>query len=59
MTSVLNRPMIVSASAYFIAVIPLMAAFGNHGLWLGLLFSFIVRGVTLGWKYPRLEAAAR
>jgi MATE family multidrug resistance protein len=36
-----------------------MAAFGNHGLWLGLLFSFIVRGATLGWKYPGLEAAAR
>ena len=55
----MRNMMIVSASAYFIAVIPLMAAFGNHGLWLGLLFSFIVRGVTLGWKYPRLEAAAR
>ena len=55
----MRNMMIVSASAYFIAVIPLMAAFGNHGLWLGLLFSFVVRGVTLGWKYPRLEAAAR
>lgn len=55
----MRNMMIVSAGAYFIAVIPLMAAFGNHGLWLGLLFSFIVRGVTLGWKYPRLEAAAR
>jgi MATE family multidrug resistance protein len=32
--------------------------FGNHGLWIGLLFSFVVRGVTLGWKYPGLEAAA-
>lgn len=36
-------------------LVPLM---GNHGLWLSLLVSFVVRGVTLGWKYPALEAAA-
>lgn len=55
----MRNMMIVSALAYFGAVIPLMWAFGNHGLWLGLLFSFVVRGVTLGWKYPALEASAR
>lgn len=54
----MRNMMIVSAIAYFAAVIPLMAVFGNHGLWMGLLFSFVVRGVTLGWKYPALEAAA-
>lgn len=55
----MRNMMVVSAIAYFGAVIPLMWAFGNHGLWIGLLFSFIVRGVTLGWKYPGLEAEAR
>jgi MATE family multidrug resistance protein len=55
----MRNMMVISAIAYFASVIPLMAAFGNHGLWLGLLFSFIVRGATLGWKYPGLEAAAR
>ena len=55
----MRNMMVISAVAYFAAVIPLMAVFGNHGLWLGLLFSFVVRGVTLGWKYPGLEAAAR
>lgn len=54
----MRNMMIVSTIAYFAAVIPLMAFFGNHGLWLGLLFSFVVRGVTLGWKYRELEAAA-
>ncbi|WP_439155549.1 MATE family efflux transporter [Yoonia sp.] len=54
----MRNMMIVSAIAYFAAVIPLMAAFGNHGLWLGLLFSFVVRGATLGWKYPALERQA-
>lgn len=57
-TKDMRNMMIVSAIAYFAAVIPLMAAFGNHGLWLGLLFSFVVRGVTLGWKYPALERQA-
>lgn len=51
--------MLVSTILYFAAVIPLMAMFGNHGLWLGLLLSFVVRGATLAWKYPRLEAEAR
>lgn len=54
----MRNMMVVSALAYFIAVIPLMAVFGNHGLWLGLLFSFVVRGATLAWKYPALEAEA-
>ena len=57
-TSDMRNMMILSAIAYFAAVIPLMAAFGNHGLWLGLLWSFVIRGITLGWKYPALEAAA-
>lgn len=50
--------MIVSTIIYFASVIPLMAAFGNHGLWLGLLLSFVVRGATLAWRYPALEATA-
>ena len=54
----MRNMMIISAIAYFAAVIPLMALFGNHGLWIGLFFSFIVRGATLAWKYPGLEAAA-
>lgn len=57
-TKDMRNMMVLSAIAYFAAVIPLMAAFGNHGLWLGLLFSFVVRGITLGWKYPALERQA-
>jgi MATE family multidrug resistance protein len=57
-TADMRNMMIVSAAVYFASVIPLMAAFGNHGLWMGMLISFIVRGVTLGLKYPALEAAA-
>ena len=55
----MRNMMVVSAIVYFAAVIPLMWMFGNHGLWIGLLLSFVVRGITLGWKYPALEASAR
>ena len=57
-TKDMRNMMIVSAVVYFAAVIPLMAVFQNHGLWMGLLISFVVRGATLAWKYPALEAEA-
>ncbi len=57
-TKDMRNMMIISTIIYFVSVIPLMAAFGNHGLWLGMLISFIARGITLGWKYPGLEAQA-
>ncbi len=57
-TKDMRNMMLISTLIYFAAVVPLMAVFQNHGLWLGLLLSFIVRGATLGWKYPSLEAEA-
>lgn len=57
-TKDMRNMMLISAVIYFATVIPLMALFGNHGLWIGLLLNFVVRGVTLGWKYPALEAEA-
>ena len=56
-TQDMRNMMILSAIGYFAAVLPLMAAFGNHGLWLGLLLSFALRGTTLWWRYPALERA--
>jgi len=57
-TADMRNMMAVSALVYFATVLPLMALFGNHGLWLGMLMSFVVRGATLAWKYPALEAEA-
>ena len=57
-TADMRNMMAVSAAIYFIAVFALMPAFGNHGLWLAFLLSFVVRGVTLGLKYRGLEASA-
>ncbi|PWE32335.1 MATE family efflux transporter [Maritimibacter sp. 55A14] len=54
----MRNMMLVSFVAYVVAVAALVPVFGNHGLWASLLVMFAVRGVTLGLKYPALEAAA-
>ncbi|MEM6825240.1 MAG: MATE family efflux transporter [Pseudomonadota bacterium] len=48
----------VSAVVYGLAAAVLYPAYGNHGLWIALLASFVARGVSLALRYPRLEAAA-
>lgn len=50
--------MILSALIYMGALWLLLPAYGNHGLWLALLVSFIARGITLGARYPALERSA-
>ncbi len=54
----MRNMMVVSFAVYAGAVAVLMPVLGNHGLWLALLISFVARGVTLGLKYPALEASA-
>ena len=54
----MRNMMAVSFVIYVIAVVMLVPWLGNHGLWLALLISFVVRGVTLGLRYPALERAA-
>lgn len=54
----MRNMMIVSFVIYWIAVWVFLPLFGNHGLWMALLVSFIARGITLGLRYPALEAAA-
>ena len=36
----------------------LLPAFGNHGLWAALMILNATRGITLGLRYPALEARA-
>ncbi len=54
----MRNMMIVSFIVYAVSIAVLVPLFGNHGLWLSLLISFVARGVTLGLKYPGLEAQA-
>ena len=44
-----------SRRRWLVALLPLL---GNHGLWAALLISFVARGITLGLRYPALEAEA-
>ncbi|WP_299349887.1 MATE family efflux transporter [uncultured Shimia sp.] len=54
----MRNMMAVSLVIYVAAVVVLIPPFGNHGLWLALLISFVARGVTLMFRYPALERAA-
>lgn len=54
----MRNMMALSFVVYWLAIALLLPSFGNHGLWLALLISFVARGVTLGLRYPALEAAA-
>jgi MATE family multidrug resistance protein len=54
----MRNMMAISFVIYVIAAASLVPMLGNHGLWLALLISFVVRGLTLGLKYPALERLA-
>jgi len=49
---------IVSLGIYLVAALVLMQAFGNHGLWMAMIISWVSRGLTLAFRYPALERAA-
>jgi MATE family multidrug resistance protein len=53
----MRNMMLVSALIYFAIASLLLAALGNHGLWMALLISFVARAATLGLRYPALERA--
>ena len=55
----MRNMMAVSLCAYAAMAAALVPLMGNHGLWIALLLSLVVRAVTLGLRYPAVEAAAR
>lgn len=52
----MRNAMVQSVAAYSVALAVLVPLFGNHGLWAALMVLNLARGVTLGLRYPRLEA---
>ena len=50
--------MLVSFAAYLAALAVFVPTFGNHGIWAAHCVFFIVRAVTLAWKYPALAHEA-
>lgn len=55
-TRAMRSAMLQSVTIYLVALFILVPSFGNHGLWAALMVLNIARGVTLGWRYPKLEA---
>ncbi|WP_171236489.1 MATE family efflux transporter [Ruegeria sp. HKCCA6837] len=55
-TRAMRNAMIQSVAIYVVALFVLVPSFGNHGLWAALMVLNIARGVTMGWRYPKLEA---
>ena len=55
----MRNMMAISFVIYLVCLLVMVPALGNHGLWIALLVSFVVRAATLAWKYPGLEAAAQ
>ena len=51
----MRNMMAVSFAIYIGAVLVLVPAYGNDGLWAALIISFVARGITLGLRYPSLE----
>jgi MATE family multidrug resistance protein len=54
-TADMRNMMLVSALIYAAAAVMLVPVYGNHGLWMALLISFVARGLTLAARYPALE----
>ncbi|OCX66734.1 MATE family efflux transporter [Thioclava sp. SK-1] len=59
LTREMRNAMLVCVGIYGVAVYVLPMFWGNHGLWAALMVLNAVRGLAMGWLYPRVEAAAR
>jgi MATE family multidrug resistance protein len=57
-TREMRDAMLVSVAAYAAALALLLPAFGNHGLWAGLMVLNVTRALTLWLYWPRVLAAA-
>ncbi|WP_424831065.1 MATE family efflux transporter [Ruegeria sp.] len=55
-TRAMRNAMVQSVAIYVVALFVLVPTYGNHGLWAALMVLNIARGLTMAWRYPRLEA---
>ena len=56
-TADMRNMSVLSTASYAVAVLILVPTYGNHGLWMAFLMSFVARAITLGARYPALERA--
>ncbi|MEJ2121117.1 MAG: MATE family efflux transporter [Alphaproteobacteria bacterium] len=57
-TAEMRNAMMISLAAFIAAERILTPIYANHGLWIALLIFMVVRAITLGMWYPRIERAA-
>lgn len=55
-TREMRNAMILCVALYAAVLAVLLPLWGNHGLWASLMILNAARGLTLGWRWPRLEA---
>jgi MATE family, multidrug efflux pump len=58
-TAEMRNGMVIALALYLGAASLFIPAWGNHGLWAAFFLFMAARAATLGWWYPRVEAAAR
>ena len=58
MTRDMRNAMLASVAIYLVALWMLVPGFGNHGLWAALMVLNLMRGLSMGALYPRVERAA-
>ena len=57
-TKEMRNGMMISLAIFIAVALILKDVYGNHGLWLSLMIFMVIRGITLGVFYPRVERAA-
>lgn len=57
-TREMRQAMMISVAVYAASLALLVPAFGNHGLWAGLMVLNLTRGITMAFFWPRIEARA-
>lgn len=53
----MRNAMLASLALFLLSCALLVPAWGNHGLWASLMLFMVIRALTLGAYYPRLERA--
>lgn len=56
-TADMRNMMMLSLAVYLMSWMVLTSLYGNHGLWAALMIFLLVRGMTLGARFPALERA--
>ncbi len=56
-TKEMRNGMLISLAVFVACALILKDDYGNHGLWTALMIFMVVRGITLGVFYPRIEQA--